>query len=71
MESTVIKTIATVFCVFILTVGGCTVHKNELRFEAIKAGVDPMALSCAAGINSNEQHICTIIAQRKSTGESK
>ena len=65
MEDTWIKAVAVVACVFILTTGGCQARKNELRFEAIKAGVDPMVLSCAAGVSSNEQHICTIIAQRE------
>ena len=64
-ENLWIKAIAAVICVFILTAGGCTIHKNELRCQAIKAGVDPMVLSCAAGVNSNEQHICTLLAQRE------
>lgn len=63
-----IKACATVACVFVLTVGGCTIRENELRHDLIKSGVDPMALSCAADIGTNEQHICTIIAQR---GEKK
>lgn len=67
-ESTVIKAVATVFCVFILTMGGCQVHRDGLKYEAIKSGVDPMALSCAVGVSERERDICMIIAKR---GESK
>lgn len=57
--------LALAFCFgAIVVMGGCTVRKNELKYEAIKAGVDPMAISCAAGVGTNEQHICTLIAQR-------
>ena len=49
----------------VATMSGCTAHKNVLRFDAIKAGVDPMALSCASGVESKEVYICTIIAQKE------
>lgn len=69
-ETNVMKYLCGAFAVFVLTAGGCTMHRNVLRYEAIKSGVDPMALSCASGVSDNEQHICTIIAQ-KGKGESK
>ena len=68
MENNVIKALTLVACVFILTAGGCEMRRNELKFEAIKAGTDPMALSCAAGVSDKEREICMVIAKR---GESK
>lgn len=68
MESTVAKLITVVVCVFILTAGGCEMHRNALKYEAIKAGVDPMALSCAVSVSERERDICMVIAKR---GESK
>lgn len=67
-ESTVVKAVATVFCVFIVTVGGCEMRRNELKYETIKSGVDPMALSCAVSVSERERDICMVIAKR---GESK
>lgn len=64
-ETIVVKYLCGAFVAFVLTAGGCTVHKNVLRAELIKAGADPMALSCASGVSDNEQHICTIIAQKE------
>jgi len=63
-ESNIVKLLSIVCCVLIVVAGGCTIRKNELKYEAIKSGVDPMALSCASGVGNNEQHICTLIAQR-------
>ena len=68
MESTVAKLITFVACVFILTAGGCEMRKNELKYEAIKSGVDPMALSCAVSVSERERDICMVIAKR---GENK
>lgn len=64
-ETIVVKYLCAAAAVIVATMGGCTVHKNVLKFDAIKAGVDPMALSCASGISDNEQHICTLIAQKE------
>lgn len=69
-EQTFIKYLCAMFITFVVTVGGCTAHRDVLRYEAIKNGADPMALSCASGVETNEQHICTIIAQ-KTKGEAK
>ena len=64
-ETSVVKYLCVAAVLVVATMGGCTVHKNVLRFDAIKAGADPMALSCASGVSDNEQHICTIIAQKE------
>lgn len=64
-ETTVAKYLCVAAVLMVATMGGCTAHKNVLRFDAIKAGADPMALSCASGVSDNEQHICTIIAQKE------
>lgn len=64
-ETSVAKYLCVAAVLMVATMGGCTVHKNVLRFDAIKAGVDPMALSCASGVESKEVYICTIIAQKE------
>ncbi len=64
-ETIVAKYLCIAAVLVVATMGGCTVHKNVLRAELIKAGADPMALSCASGVSDNEQHICTIIAQKE------
>lgn len=57
--------IAAAFCFgAIVVMGGCTVQRDQLKYDAIKGGVDPMVLSCAVGVEASEQHICTLIAQR-------
>lgn len=64
-ETLAVKYICVALAVIVATMGGCTVHRDVLKYDAVKSGVDPMALSCAYGIADNEQHICTIIAQRE------
>lgn len=64
-ETNAVKHLCAAAVLIVATMGGCTVHKNVLKYDAIKAGVDPMALSCASGISDNEQHICTLIAQKE------
>lgn len=64
-ETSVIKYACVAAVLIVATMGGCTAHRNVLKFDAIKAGADPMALSCASGVSDNEQHICTIIAQKE------
>lgn len=66
-ETSAVKYFFGAFVAFVLTAGGCTVHRDVLRYDAIKSGVDPIALSCASGVSDNEQHICTIIAQKEKT----
>lgn len=48
----------------ISAMAGCTVHRDVLKYDAIKAGADPQALACANGAERDDQHICTLIAQR-------
>ena len=69
-ELKVLKYLCIAFMVFMTTVSGCTVHRDILRYDAIKSGVNPMVLSCASGIDSKELHICTLIAE-KIKGEAK
>lgn len=64
-ETNAVKYLCAAAVLIVATMGGCTVHKNVLKYDALKAGVDPMALSCASGISDNEQHICTLIAQKE------
>ncbi len=64
-ETLAVKYICVALAVIIATMGGCTVHRDVLKYEAVKSGVDPMAISCASGIQDNEQHVCTLIAQRE------
>ena len=64
-ETLAIKYLCVALAVIVATMSGCTVHKNVLKYEAVKSGVDPMAISCASGIRDNEQHVCTLIAQRE------
>ncbi len=64
-ETLAIKYFCVALAVIIATMGGCIVHRDVLKYEAVKSGVDPMAISCASGIRDNEQHVCTLIAQRE------
>ena len=64
-ETNALKYVCVAFVLMVVSMSSCTIHRDVLRFDAIKTGVDPMALSCASGVETNEQHICTIIAQRE------
>jgi hypothetical protein len=69
-ELKILKYLCIAFMVFVVTAGGCTVHRDVLKYDAIKSGVNPMVISCASGIGEKELHICTLIAE-KIKGEAK
>jgi hypothetical protein len=59
------KTVATAFCMFVLTIAGCTVNSNLAVKQAIKDGADPIKAGCAInGVNSENIAVCTIAASK-------
>jgi hypothetical protein len=57
------RTVAAVFAVFVLTVGGCTVHKNRAIAEMVERGADPLRAVCA--FESSERDVrCAILATK-------
>lgn len=56
------KCLATVVCIAILTIGGCTANKHRIIGEAIRAGSDPLLVGCAIDDLSD---VCKIVASKR------
>lgn len=63
--SIVWRTLAAVFSVLVLTIGGCTISQQIQTADLVKGGADPIAAHCAiSGINSYNMGACTLAVKK-------
>jgi hypothetical protein len=61
-EMTVCIVGLTLLCAFLMTPAACTMHRQRMVVEAIKAGADPTAAKCAIEADQGSVPACILSA---------
>lgn len=60
------KCLAVVFCVGIVTAGGCTAHQNKLQTDVMEKAANPALLQCSFSDDARKSSaFCVEVARQK------